>query len=771
MLAASIRVTGTVQGVGFRPTVWRIADECGLTGTVKNDAEGVLIEAWGEARALDLLIHRLRTDCPPLSIIDTIERTSMVPAREPPSEFLISRSESGRAATNVAADAATCDACLDDIRSPENRRYRYPFTNCTHCGPRLSIVQRVPYDRANTSMASFEMCPTCREEYENPRDRRFHAQPNACPACGPRAWLENANGDALADGDEDAVARCARLLLDGRIVAIKGLGGFHLACMATNANAIDTLRKRKHRYQKALAMMARDIEVIGRYAVVSDDDRRQLKARHAPIVVLPTSGQALPDGIAPGQDTVGFMLPYTPLHHLLLECIEEPVVMTSGNRSDEPQVIDNDEARRLLAGIADFFLMHDRDIVNRLDDSVMHTSASGPHLLRRARGIAPEPLILHESFADVPPVLALGGELKNTFCLLSGRRAVVSQHIGDMEDAHAAVDYLDNLNLYRHLYDFEPQRVALDCHPDYVPNKLTNGLFDTLPRIEVQHHHAHIAACMAEHGLALVHEPVLGIVLDGLGLGDDGTFWGGELLAADFSGYERLARFQPVAMPGASKAIKQPWRNAWAHLDAAFGWELVASRYADLPCIQKLQDKPVGLLAQMLQRKVNSPLGSSAGRLFDAVAALLDICPEGVAHEAQAAMELECLAGRANTDNKTQGYPLDIEHSDLPTISWRSLWTALLDDLRSGLSRETISARFHLGLARGLADIGADLARARGLSTAVLSGGVFQNRLMHYIVSVRLKDAGLTVLSPAELPSNDGGIALGQAAVAAARLQ
>ncbi len=774
MLAESIRVTGTVQGVGFRPTVWRLAGECGVVGTVRNDAEGVLIEAWGDAASLDSLVDRLQTECPPLSIIDTIERKSVAANGERPSAFTIASSTTGRTATNVAADAATCDACLDDIRDPENRRYRYPFTNCTHCGPRLSIVHTVPYDRANTSMASFDMCPACRAEYEDPADRRFHAQPNACPECGPRVWLEDADGAEVDYGNGDAVATCARLLLEGRIVAIKGIGGFHLACLATNPEAVDTLRQRKHRYQKALAMMARDVETIRRYADVTAEDLSALNARHAPIVVLQATGETLPEGIAPGQDTVGFMLPYTPLHHVLLEDIDEPVVMTSGNRSDEPQVIGNQEAREKLGRIADFFLMHDRAIVNRLDDSVLQTSASGTQILRRARGLAPEPIVLHESFAEVPPVLALGGELKNTFCLLSGRQAVMSQHIGDMEDASAVVDYLDNLTLYRALYDFEPRYLAVDSHPDYVPNKLAVENFAGLPRIEAQHHHAHLAACMAEHGLGLACDPVLGIVLDGLGLGDDGTFWGGELLLADFAGYERLVRFKPVAMPGGSKAMKEPWRNAWAHLHAAFGWELAAKRYGDIPAIQKLEKKPVGLLAQMLQKGINSPPGSSAGRLFDAVAAMLDVCPDGIAHEAQAAMELECLATRAMNGGQINGYPLDVEDatpSTPATVDWQSLWSALLEDLRMDVPRETVAARFHVGLAQGLAGLASDIAEARGLTTVVLSGGVFQNRLLLDCTSQRLSNAGLRVLCPMALPANDGGLALGQAAIAARTLK
>ncbi len=770
MLAESIRVSGTVQGVGFRPTVWRLAGECGVVGSVRNDATGVLIEAWGDAASLDSLVARLQAESPPLSTIDNIERTKVAPEGTQPSGFTIATSTEGRTATNVAADAATCDACLDDVREAGNRRFRYPFTNCTHCGPRLSIVRSVPYDRANTSMASFAMCRDCRKEYEDPADRRFHAQPNACPVCGPRVWLEDKSGERIDCGDQDALAVCAELLNKGLIVAVKGIGGFHLACLATDSAAVDTLRQRKHRYQKALAMMARDPETIGRYAKVSVEERELLQSPDAPIVVLEARGLDLPEGIAPGQDTVGFMLPYTPLHHLLLEDIPEPVVMTSGNRSDEPQVTDNGEARQKLGDIADFFLMHDREIVNRLDDSVMQSSCTTAQVLRRARGMAPDPLVLHESFADTPPILALGGELKNTFCLLTGRKAVVSQHIGDMEDASAVHDYLNNVTLYRRLFDFDPEFLAVDSHPEYVPNKLAIEEFSELPRIQAQHHHAHVAACLAEHGFSVECDPVLGIVLDGLGFGDDGAFWGGEMFAVDFAAYERLAHFLPVAMPGGNKAMKEPWRNAWAHLHAAFGWELAAKRYGDVAAIRMLQRKPVNLLDQMLRQNLNSPLGSSAGRLFDAVAALLDICPDGIAHEAQAAMELEALATRAIDKSKRDGYPVDVEESAVPSLAWRSLWSAILEDLRAGVDRETIAARFHVGLARGVADLAAGLAGKRGLETAVLSGGVFQNRLLLDLVSARLASAGLRVLSPQALPANDGGLALGQAAIAAKAL-
>lgn len=764
-----IRVSGTVQGVGFRPTVWRLANEHGVAGSVRNDARGVLIEAWGESESVERMVRQIRAEQPPLAIIEDIVREPLAGEGEPPADFVIEQSAAGETATNVAADAATCEDCQDDIRDPSNRRYRYPFTNCTHCGPRLSITRTVPYDRCNTSMAEFEMCPRCRAEYENPADRRFHAQPNACPDCGPTVWLEDAAGERVPVAEGDAISAAADLLRQGRIVAVKGLGGFHLACLATDAGAVDALRARKRRYQKALAMMARDVETIRRYADVDEHGEAALRSRQAPIVLLPASGRALPQGVAPGQDRLGFMLPYTPLHHLLLESFEDPVVMTSGNRSDEPQVIDNDSAREQLGDIADVFLMHDRDIVNRLDDSVVQALPAESTMLRRARGFAPEPIDLHPSFASSLSVLALGGELKNTFCLLRGNRALVSQHMGDMEDANALTDYLANLELYESLYDFYPQQIAVDRHPEYVPTKLTAQQFPEIPRTAVQHHHAHVAACMAEHGLSADSPPVLGIVLDGLGMGDDDTFWGGEFFAADFSQYTRVGRFLPVAMPGGTRAIREPWRNAWAHLHAAFGWDLAKHRYGDADAIRYLADKPVATLQQMQERGVNSPLGSSAGRLFDAVAALLGICADGIAHEAQAAMELEALATRAEAEESANGYPCERLEDEVPTLAWRPMWQALLEDLQAGVESERIAARFHIGLATAVADLATDLARERSLPTVALSGGVFQNALLLRQVRLKLESAGLEVLAHTRLPANDGGISLGQAVVTACR--
>jgi hydrogenase maturation protein HypF len=773
MTGECIRVSGIVQGVGFRPAVWRLANECGLVGRVWNDAEGVSIHAWGPPASLERLVQRLQTEPPPLSRIENIVRTALGDAEEVPGEFQIVASREGGIRTGVTADAATCPECLAEVLDPANHRYRYPFTNCTHCGPRLSIVRAIPYDRANTSMAAFPMCPRCRTEYDNPADRRFHAQPNACGDCGPRLWLENADGSVLPpDAGGDAIETAARLISAGGIVAIKGIGGIHLACDAGNDEAVDRLRARKHRYHKALALMARDVDMIARFTEVNATEAALLRDRAAPIVVLNAAGESLAAGVAPGQHTLGFMLPYTPLHHLLMQGMTRPLVMTSGNRSDEPQTIDNENARRRLARIADYYLLHDRDIVNRLDDSVLRVAAGTPRFLRRARGYAPQPVLLSEAFSAAGEILAMGGELKNTFCLLKAGRAILSQHIGDLEDAVTFRDYHHNLDLYRRLFDHRPVCVAVDQHPDYLSTRLGRDQAQAggLPLVEVQHHHAHIAACLAEHAVPLDTRPVLGVVLDGLGFGEDGTFWGGEFLLADYAGFRRLARFRPIPMPGGVQAMREPWRNTWAHLCAAFGWEPVCARYPDLDIVRFLTTKPLEGLQAMAGKGLNSPMASSCGRLFDAVAAAIGVCRDRVSHEGQAAMELEALAAPEFDAEARRGYPYDLRKGELGTLQWPRLWETLLEDIRRGVAPATIAARFHRGLVCAVAETAVTLCHESGLDTVVLGGGVFQNRLLLEGVIGALGQADVRVLSPEKVPANDGGLALGQAAIAAARL-
>ncbi len=752
-----IRVRGLVQGVGFRPHVWRLARDAGLAGQVRNDGEGVEIEAWGAAAALAGFLDALKTEAPPLARVDAVEAEAL-PGRPPAGGFSIAESGQGAVNTGIVPDAATCPACLAEVLDPADRHHGYAFTNCTHCGPRLSIVREIPYDRATTSMSVFAMCPACRREYEDPADRRFHAQPNACPDCGPRLWLEAEDGrQAVAD----PLGEAARLIKEGAIVAVKGIGGFHLACDALNADAVAALRNRKRRYAKPFAVMARDLAMVRRFARVSNAEADLLESPAAPIVLLRAEGEPLAEGVAPGQDSLGVMLPYTPLHHLLLRAVEGPIVLTSGNRSDEPQVTDNAEACVRLAGIAEAWLMHDRAIVNRLDDSVVRLDAPGPAVLRRARGMAPAPFNLAAPFNQAPRVLALGGELKATFCLLRQGQAVVSQHIGDLEEVATHADYRAMLALYRQIYDFDPEVIAVDKHPDYLSTQWGAALAaETGARlVEVQHHHAHLAACLAEHGLAAGEEEALGLILDGLGFGADGTIWGGEFLAGGYESFERLGHFLPVAMPGGAKASREPWRNTFAHLRAA--------GIIDRMETAGLAGKPLETLDRMIAQGLNAPPASSAGRLFDAVAGALGLCRDGQSHEAQAAMELEALARPFMAEERP--YPVALLSEERLVLAWQPLWAALLDDLTRHETTGRIAARFHRGLIDTLARAATTLAGARGLRRVVLSGGVMQNQLLLEGLHRELRAAGFEVLSPHRMPANDGGLSLGQAIIAALR--
>ena len=621
-------------------------------------------------------------------------------------------------------------------------------------------------------MSVFSMCARCRREYGDPADRRFHAQPNACPACGPEIWLEDGDGQRIPrEGGADEIALAQRLITAGRILAVKGIGGIHLACDARNPAAVAALRARKRRYQKAFALMAADVAMVRRYARVSGEEASLLESPAAPIVVLDAEGETLPGAIAPEQGTLGFMLPYTPLHRMLTQGLPGPIVLTSGNRSDEPQAVDNDDGRRRLDGIADYLLLHDREIVNRLDDSVCRFMAGKPRMLRRARGYAPAPIPLPPGFSDAPDMLAMGAELKNTFCLTREGRALLSQHMGDLEDAATFDDFRRNLELYRGLFDHVPQSIAVDLHPDYLSTKHGEALAEAAGlRVEgVQHHHAHIAACMAEQGVALGDPAVLGVALDGLGFGGDGTLWGGEFMECRYGDYRRLARFRPVALPGGAMAMREPWRNTFAHLEAAFGWETVASAHGDIELVRFLEGRPLDTVRTMIVRGINSPLASSAGRLFDAVAGALGISRARVFHEGQAAIELENLASRGMRP-RIGGYTIDSERGDtLFELRWESLWREILADLDGGVDRALMAARFHNGLADSVAGLAAGLCSANGLETVVLSGGVFQNRVLLEGVFKALDHHGLRVLAPVATPANDGGISLGQAAVAAAR--
>ncbi|MES9946737.1 MAG: carbamoyltransferase HypF [Candidatus Thiodiazotropha sp.] len=773
VVAEQIRVQGLVQGVGFRPTVWRLARENGLRGAVWNDSQGVEMHICGEQSQIDRFCQQLLSQPPPLAKIDSLTRhaTDQLPQQE---EFIITESRSGEVQTGIVPDAATCDACLQDMADVHNRRYRYPFTNCTHCGPRLTIVEGIPYDRVNTSMRHFPMCEACEAEYRNPGDRRFHAQPNACPVCGPRIWLSDPAGrpvEASAPG-EDAIQEAQRRLAAGEILAIKGVGGFHLACDATNDQVVARLRERKGRYHKPFALMARECRIVRDYCRVSEEEERLLRHSAAPIVLLSRIPDvALADNLAPRQTTLGFMLPYSPLHHLLLAGLETPLVMTSGNRVEEPQCIDNQEAAERLQPLADLFLLHDREITNRVDDSVVRIMDGTARMLRRARGYAPEPIRLPKGFDQAPRQLAMGGELKNTFCLTRQGEAVLSQHIGDLENLISYQDYLKNIDLYGKLFEHQPRQLVADLHPNYRSTQHARGLAEELglPLILVQHHHAHIASVLAENGWPLQGGKVLGIALDGSGYGDDGTVWGGEFMIADYLGYQRVGMLTPMPLPGGTQAILQPWRNTFSQLSRQFGWQQVLSQWGDLEPIDWLNQQSVEVLSRMIEAGVNSPLSSSCGRLFDAVAALLGICRESISYEGQAAIELEAAASFHCRDGLTP-YEMQahVEHGNYRLDS-ATLWPGMLEDLRAGRGKGEIAWRFHLGLAQSLCGAAEEIARLHQLDSIALTGGVFQNKTLFELVSNRLQDAGFRLLSQRRVPANDGGLALGQAAIGAAR--
>ena len=763
--AERICIRGRVQGVGFRPHVWRMANELGIRGSVRNASSGVLIDAWADLPVIERFLRQLHARLPPLAKIEAIEREAVQNA-VPPIGFDIIVSTSGVVTTPVPADVATCPECLVDVFDSVNRRFHYPFTNCVHCGPRFSIVNAMPWDRANTSMAGFHMCGECLAEYHDPTNRRFHAQANACPECGPQIWLETSNGQRI-DGD-DVIAHAVQQIGAGRIVAIKGVGGFHLACDASNDEAVTRLRRRKRRLHKPLALLAKNLDMVRRYASVNGKEARLLTGIEAPIILLRAQGMRLATGIAPAQHSLGFALPSSALHHLLMHLLDAPLVFTSGNGSNEPQCIDNQEARNQLASIADCFLCHDRAIVNRLDDSVARIVDGRRQMIRHGRGYAPSTVTLPKGFESAPPVLAMGPELKNTFCLTKNGRAIVSQYIGDLESAPALKEYRRQLQSYQSLYEHQPQLIAVDKHPNYLSTQAGHDIATQLgvECLEVQHHHAHIAAVMVEHGLPLNGEPVLGITLDGLGLGDDGTLWGGEFLLANYAAYTRLSHFEPVPMLGAAQAIREPWRNTLAHLLNCFDWRELQALYGDLGIVRFLQSKPVSTFQHMAEHQLNSPLTSSCGRLFDAVAAVLGVCRDEVSYEGQAAIELEALAETA-FDKNTHGYPVDIGEGCV--VRWRPLWLAVLDDLKNGVNKGTIAARFHRGVIDSLVQVAVGVCQAERVRRVVLSGGVFQNRLLLQGVTPALVRQGCEVLVSHCVPMSDGGVSLGQAAIAIAR--
>ncbi len=806
--AEKIRVTGIVQGVGFRPNVWRLANQFQLTGDVINDSQGVVINVWGNIEAIERFIEQLKADVPPLARIDQIKRSPLPLTDHIPAEFSIKASQHNAVQTNVTPDAAVCPECMTDTLDPFGRRYRYALTNCTHCGPRFSIVDAIPYDRINTSMKAFELCGDCAEEYQAPTDRRFHAQPNACYFCGPKLSLARVDGNPVCLEtltQLDDVDGACTVLQNGGILAVKGIGGFHLACDATNAAAVQRLRDAKQRYGKPFALMARDTDVIKRYATITAEEVGLLRSAEAPIVILQKTTQAPPgikrqfgtiegerpydliaidDNVAPGQNSLGFMLPYTPMHHLMLRRMNRPIIFTSGNQSDEPQVISNDEVATRLGDIVEYVLWHDRDIVNRVDDSVIRMINKEPRLLRRARGYTPAPLPLPEGFEQAPELLAMGAELKNTFCLIKDGNAILSQHIGDLENAITYDDYQNNLALYAQLYQHTPVQVVIDAHPEYLSSKLGRQLAEDkqIDCQEVQHHHAHIAACLAENNYPLAAPPVLGIALDGLGFGGDGSFWGGEFLHCDYLSAERLATFKPVAMLGGAMAMREPWRNTYAQLMAEMGWAELKMNFDELELIEYFESKPLATFNAMLAKGSNAPVASSCGRLFDAVAAAIGICRDGVAYEGQAAIELEAIVDQdaLHNENERLAYPFTIPRLTvpgfdvkLPYIEPLAMWRAILGDLILKTPAPVMSARFHKGLARIIVTMIQKLStrdEQRIIHKVALSGGVFQNKTLFEQVVTRLEQDNFTVLTHKQVPTNDGGIALGQAVIGAARL-
>jgi len=781
---AEIRVRGRVQGVGFRPTVWRLARELNLSGEVLNDGEGVLIRAAGDTHAIDTLIARLGDGAPPLARVAGIERCTVTFEAAP--GFRIVESGAGSTSTEIAPDAGVCGACAAEILDPYERRFRYPFATCTHCGPRLSIARAIPYDRATTTMAEFPLCPTCEAEYGDPADRRFHAEATACHVCGPTARLVRLDGRAVSFecfSMLDEVDAVCTLIQRGHIVAIKGIGGYQLACDATSAEAVARLRTAKHRPTKPLALMARDLAVIARYCAPSMEEVRLLQSPAAPIVLLDAVGpEVLPDAVAPGLRTLGFMLPTTPLHLLMLRRMTRPVVMTSGNVSAEPQIIDDAEALERLRGAAEFALVHNRPIAARVDDSVARVIDGAPRVFRRSRGYAPAVITLPAGFSAAPDLIAMGGELKSAFCLLRGGNAVLSPHIGDLDDAATYDDYRRGIDGFAALFDHRPAAIAIDKHPEYLSAKLGRARAEAvpLPLVEVQHHHAHVAACLAENGRPLEAPPVLGIVLDGLGWGEDGTIWGGEFLLADYRKARRLGCFKPVALPGGDAAAREPWRNLYAHLMAEMGWAEFQMGFAELELYRDLAARPRDVLDAMIKSGLNAPKASSCGRLFDAVAAALGICRDRQGHEGDAACRLEALVCDSTLREEDEGlaYPFTIPNlpnSGLPYLEPLAMWRALLGDLILETPAPVIAARFHKGLAKAIAAIAVKLAgpvdqSARRFDTVALSGGCFQNKVLFEASAARLRAAGFTVLSHAQVPMNDGGLALGQAAIAAARL-
>jgi hydrogenase maturation protein HypF len=742
----AIEITGIVQGIGYRPFVYNLALALSIRGWVLNNESGVLIEAEGDDGALERFIEGLTALAPPLARIETLKANPLEPQGY--SHFEIRQSKgASEGFTLISPDVATCDACLAELLSPGNFRYRYPFINCTLCGPRFTIIKDIPYDRHKTTMVPFTLCPACRKEYENPVDRRFHAQPNACPACGPSLRLLDRKGETLPG---DALDKTLDLLLQGSIVAVKGIGGFHLVCNAENHGSVSLLRSRKFREDKPFAVMCRDLEEVRAHCHVREEEERLLCSPERPIVLLDRKkDSSIAPSVAPFQKTLGVMLPYSPLHHLLLHGPLKSLVMTSGNVSDEPIAYKNEEAYRRLSEIADFFLLHNRDIHMRCDDSVIRVFQDRPYVLRRSRGYVPFPIKL--SF-DLEMILACGAELKNTFALSRGPYVFVSHHIGDLENMETLLSFEQGIEHFKNLFSIEPKAVAYDLHPDYLSTKHALSLAGII-KVGVQHHHAHVVSAMAENGL---DGEVIGVALDGTGFGSDGTIWGGEFLRADLRDFKREAHLQQVPMPGGSMAIKEPWRMAFAYLLEAFG-----DKAMELDWTKRRDPQKCGVLKKMMGKKVNSPLTSSMGRLFDGVSSLLSV-RDTVNYEGQAAIELEMAADPGVKEE----YPFEIRETQGPMIiDPTGIVREIVGDLIRGDTPSRISGKFHRTVARLVVETCRRIRLDSGLDRVVLSGGVFQNILLLALVFDGLKEADFRVYTHHLVPTNDGGISLGQAVI------
>lgn len=751
-IARKIDVSGIVQGVGFRPFVYQLAQGYQLCGQVSNTAAGVALHVEGTPDDVDAFIFDLGNKPPPLAhIVDIVAREVSPQAYD---GFTIIKSRGGDfRSTLISPDVAVCDDCLAEMFDPQDRRFGYPFINCTNCGPRYTIIDDIPYDRPKTAMRHFVMCPRCQAEYDDPNNRRFHAQPNACPQCGPQVSLYEDRHSFVET--KDPIAHSAQLIKSGRIVALKGLGGYHLCVDALNDQAVERLRERKHREEKPLAVMSIDVETVSTYACVTAAEKNLLSSIQRPIVLLAKKKpEKLAFSVAPRNQYYGVMLPYTPLHYLLLQHGFAALVMTSANLSDEPIAIDNDDALERLKDIADGFLIHDRDIYLRSDDTIVRRAGHETRQIRRSRGFVPTPIFLK---TKIPSILACGAELKNTVCLTKGNQAFVSQHIGDLENLATEKFFQLTIDHLQRILDIAPEQVVCDLHPDYLSTlwaKSQQGV--TLQ--QVQHHFAHVAACMAENRIA---EPVIGLAFDGTGYGADGTVWGGEILVADLAGYRRAAHFETVPMPGSAAAIKAPIRMALAYLHQVYGqglWDL------GLPAIEAMDHSQADVIVKMCRQRINAPMTSSLGRLFDGVAAIIGL-RQTVAFEGQAAMELEMMADDANNEHYDFGWQ---SWAEIQQIALAPIISGVVDDVRAGMPAFIIGRKFHNTIVNGCADLCAAISSAYGLNQVVLSGGCFQNRLLLEGLTEALTQKGLEVFNHRLVPANDGGISLGQAAIAGA---